>query len=482
MRKVAHTGIEKKPAKGRLLNIASVLLMVYGVLATVMAVLMLVSVESLVSLAGDPLLGDASEDLPALLGFALIAGIISLAQAILSFVAGIVGRRVHKGKMRAETCQMLGIVLVGVAFIAMLFSCLVSGFAISVVLTFVASSVLPLLLYFGARSQVKSDFWEGVREAEDESAAEPDGAERVSTVRRYCLNERLEACSPQAAANVEVMTLAAFKEAYPEAHRRLSLARPSGRFTLDATGCGMAVSFMLPNVSATAESVASCSFWLGDARLVLATDDSCVADLFDEFARVALFDEPRMAAVLIGFLEHAIKDDIAYLYEQERRLDRLEDNMTEDVNEIPEDFDVFVTQKRRLLRELHGFYRQYADLANALQDVECVALSDAEARRLQAIEKNALRLAEDANELGDYILRIKDFYQAKIDVRQNKVMQTLTIVTSVFMPLTLITGWYGMNFEVMPELHWKGSYFIVMSIAIVIVTLEVVIFKRKKWF
>ncbi|WP_371298079.1 CorA family divalent cation transporter [Paraeggerthella sp.] len=61
-------------------------------------------------------------------------------------------------------------------------------------------------------------------------------------------------------------------------------------------------------------------------------------------------------------------------------------------------------------------------------------------------------------------------------------MQILTVVTSIFMPLTLITGWYGMNFKVMPELGWSMSYFVLIAVAIVIVTVEIIIFKRNKWF
>ncbi len=48
--------------------------------------------------------------------------------------------------------------------------------------------------------------------------------------------------------------------------------------------------------------------------------------------------------------------------------------------------------------------------------------------------------------------------------------------------MTLITGWYGMNFKVMPELGWSMSYFVLIAVAIVIVTVEIIIFKRNKWF
>ena len=60
-------------------------------------------------------------------------------------------------------------------------------------------------------------------------------------------------------------------------------------------------------------------------------------------------------------------------------------------------------------------------------------------------------------------------------------MQFLTIVTTVFMPLTLITGWYGMNFSKMPELDWEYGYGVVIILAVVLVIAEILIFRKKKW-
>ena len=60
-------------------------------------------------------------------------------------------------------------------------------------------------------------------------------------------------------------------------------------------------------------------------------------------------------------------------------------------------------------------------------------------------------------------------------------MTLLTVVTSIFLPLTLIAGWYGMNFRYMPELEWKASYPVVILVSILIVVVCLVWFKKKKW-
>ncbi len=66
--------------------------------------------------------------------------------------------------------------------------------------------------------------------------------------------------------------------------------------------------------------------------------------------------------------------------------------------------------------------------------------------------------------------------------RLNRVMQILTVVTTVAVPITIITGWYGMNFRFMPELNWPGSYFVVIGISIAVAVGLLILFKKKKWF
>ena len=60
-------------------------------------------------------------------------------------------------------------------------------------------------------------------------------------------------------------------------------------------------------------------------------------------------------------------------------------------------------------------------------------------------------------------------------------MTLLTIVTTIFMPLTLIAGWYGMNFIYMPELSSRWGYPIVIGVSVLIVIVSLVFFKKKKW-
>jgi magnesium transporter len=66
--------------------------------------------------------------------------------------------------------------------------------------------------------------------------------------------------------------------------------------------------------------------------------------------------------------------------------------------------------------------------------------------------------------------------------KMNEVMKVLTIIATIFIPLTFIAGIYGMNFEVMPELRWRWSYPVLWSVLIIVGGAMVVYFKKKKWF
>ncbi|MGG3467512.1 magnesium/cobalt transporter CorA [Neobacillus pocheonensis] len=98
-------------------------------------------------------------------------------------------------------------------------------------------------------------------------------------------------------------------------------------------------------------------------------------------------------------------------------------------------------------------------------------------------------------DIYDHLLKLTDMVAANQDVtsdmrenymsiqsnRMNSIMMTLTVITTIFMPLTFIVGVYGMNFDNMPELHWKYGYFITLSVMAVIVIIMIYWFNKKGW-
>ena len=93
-----------------------------------------------------------------------------------------------------------------------------------------------------------------------------------------------------------------------------------------------------------------------------------------------------------------------------------------------------------------------------------------------------IRLREESQLLREYCTQIQSLFQSEIDIRQNRIMQILTIVTTIFLPLTLLVGWYGMNFSGMPELHWKYGYPAIILVSVAVVVLSLWVCKKKKFW
>ena len=88
------------------------------------------------------------------------------------------------------------------------------------------------------------------------------------------------------------------------------------------------------------------------------------------------------------------------------------------------------------------------------------------------------RLMNKTMHLIEYAMQVRDAYQSQIDAKQNNTMQYLSVISTIFFPLTLITGWYGMNFQNMPEL--QSGYPGVIFASVLVVLLLILYFKRKK--
>ena len=110
-------------------------------------------------------------------------------------------------------------------------------------------------------------------------------------------------------------------------------------------------------------------------------------------------------------------------------------------------------------------------------------LIDEDSKQLfSVLEKKVSLFSHESEQIWEYTSQIRDVYQQQLDVHQNLIMKFLTVVTTIFMPLTLITGWYGMNFEAMPELKWAYGYPGLFAFSTLLVIVLCVVFKKKKWW
>ena len=94
---------------------------------------------------------------------------------------------------------------------------------------------------------------------------------------------------------------------------------------------------------------------------------------------------------------------------------------------------------------------------------------------------HTIQVIDTLESLRDVLGGMLDLYLSTISNKMNEVMKVLTIMATIFIPLTFIAGIYGMNFRYMPELEWHWGYFMVWGIMVLVVLVMVAYFKKKTW-
>ena len=101
---------------------------------------------------------------------------------------------------------------------------------------------------------------------------------------------------------------------------------------------------------------------------------------------------------------------------------------------------------------------------------------------LRDLNEHTIHVIDSIETFRELASGLTDMYLSMTSNKMNEIMKVLTICASMFIPLTFIAGIYGMNFEYMPELQWKYSYFIIIGAMVAIIITMVVFFMKKKWF
>ncbi|MBE6476284.1 MAG: magnesium transporter CorA [Actinomyces succiniciruminis] len=220
------------------------------------------------------------------------------------------------------------------------------------------------------------------------------------------------------------------------------------------------------------------AFALDEKGVVLIDAQETAAGLVAAIAAARRWRRPGLERFLADFLMQIIKDDAALLRGYERELDRMEDAILADTAAGASER---INDMRSELRDLDTHYNDLMDLTQVLEENENGFFREEDLRYFRTVYGRLDKLRDQASSLRDQALQMRDLYKMHLDVRQNHIMAALTIVTAIFAPLTLIVGWYGMNFEHMPELVWPWSYPAVAVLSVLVVIGCIVFFKHRKW-
>lgn len=187
---------------------------------------------------------------------------------------------------------------------------------------------------------------------------------------------------------------------------------------------------------------------------------------------------PSLERFLYDFLEQIIEGDRELLEHYEKKLDDLAAAIIADRSDGPDDG---MGELSNGLRKLRIHYEQLLDLAQELEQNDNHFFKPDNLRYFRLFANQIERLRDMTVAVNDHIQQVRDIYTAHLDIKQNRIMTILTIVTTIFMPLTLIVGWYGMNFKYMPELDSRWGYPAVICLSLSILLGSLLVLKKKKW-
>lgn len=221
------------------------------------------------------------------------------------------------------------------------------------------------------------------------------------------------------------------------------------------------------------------SFIYSESYLIFIDRNDFVSHNFEKMLGIHLNHISSTGDALFYTLDYIMSKDLEKINRLQQNLVEMELNVLNNkkLDQIRE-----ITEYRSRTLKLHHYYVQVEGICEDLVSDTKNLFHDNTKATFEILIRKITLYGHESEQIWEYTSQIRDIYQQQLDVHQNIIMKFLTIVTTLFMPLTLIAGWYGMNFEYMPELTWKYGYPLVFILSCIIVIVLCVIFRKKNWW
>ncbi len=216
-------------------------------------------------------------------------------------------------------------------------------------------------------------------------------------------------------------------------------------------------------------------FFVNQHNIVLVDDDDYARRIIMKIRQRKTKQGESRAHFLYNFIMQVMLRDLELLGRYEQLLMSMEEKVMDGKTE---GFQSKIQPIRKELLTLRGYYDEMMDVGKELEENENHFFTKKQLKYFGAVTDRADRLMGKTAHLLEYAGQVRDAYQSQVDAEQNKNMQFLTLISTIFFPLTLITGWYGMNFENMPEL--QNGYPGVIGLSLIVIGICIFVFKKKK--
>jgi magnesium transporter len=225
----------------------------------------------------------------------------------------------------------------------------------------------------------------------------------------------------------------------------------------------------------------SLSLYFGDGFVI--TFQEKPNDTLIQVRQRILESKGRILSRKSDYLTYTIVDFIVdnYFYV----LDAIEEEvgqLEESISNNPQNTDKSnIYELKKELLKIRKSVSPLREAINLFSRTESSLVEDRTVSFIRDVYDHTIHIIDNVDSMRDILSGLQDLYISEISLKMNKTMQFLTIVTAIFVPISFLTGLYGMNFEYMPELKFQYGYFILWGAMIFAVLAMLYYFRKNKW-
>lgn len=218
-------------------------------------------------------------------------------------------------------------------------------------------------------------------------------------------------------------------------------------------------------------------------NFVISFQEGAEGDVFDHVRERLRGGKGRMRKLGADYLAYALLDVIVdhYFVILEKLGDTIEDLEADVVAEPTTDTIRVIHRMKRELILLRKSVWPLRELIIGLERAESDLFQESTAVYLRDVYDHSIQVIDTIETYREMLSGMLDIYLSSVSNRMNAVMKVLTVIATIFMPLTFLAGVYGMNFKYMPELQWRFGYPAVWLAMVVVGGVMLAYFRRKKW-
>lgn len=281
---------------------------------------------------------------------------------------------------------------------------------------------------------------------------------------------------------IEVVTSKDFKTAHPELFDRTLVGKTINQIHFCKANHYKNItsgSFVVPDKRDPSKERIVFAFCIASNTLYFIDDTNKIELLLGNMQKEFEYALTTPIVFLLDFMQYMITDDVYYLQKFEMRLSQLEEQLK---HGIAKNLDQNIMSMRKDLNSLGMYYEQLSDLGETLEQVVLQEKDELANNLLSLYNTRVGQLYSMVQTIKDYASQLSNLSQNIMAAKQNNIMQFLTGVTTIFLPMTLVTGWFGMNFRYLPFIYTRAGFIGTCVFCVLVLVVEIIIFCKKNLF